>query len=175
MCWTICKASIFDWIKKNPNNPTQNYHHQKTLIQHLPPSAPPVSYFHVIMMKGAEAEVKEYCDMLSSYPFYSCKASCVFFLIFCYLFLFILLTFPVLALLPASLHTISEFSTDVSARGALPFPLGYRFYFNKLYWWFPWQKSETAWKRMCSFQGCFYVGINFGTGLLFHFFFFSSL
>lgn len=66
------------------------------------------------------------------------------------LLIFILLTFPVLVSLPARYHLISEFFTGVSTKWALPFSLGYRFYFNKLYCCFPWQISRTTQKRMCT-------------------------
>lgn len=144
--------SIYFWLdQKNPNNPTQNYHHQKTHTQHLPPSAPPVSYFHVTMMKGAEVEVKEYCDMLRL-PFLQLQSILCFLLNFLLFYPFYTINFSSFGSVTCQLtyHLISEFFTDVSARGALPFPLGCRFCFNRLYWWFPWQKSETTWKRMCT-------------------------
>lgn len=154
MCWTICKASIFDWIKKTPTT-QPNHHQQKTYTLHPPPlPTRPVSYFHVIIMEGAEAEEKEYCDMLRCFLYYNCKASFLFCFVFNFLwpFPFYSVNFFSFGSITCQViyHLISEFFTGVSARGALLFPLGYRFYFNKLYWWFPWQKRKTTWKRMCT-------------------------
>lgn len=36
MCWTICKASIFDWIKKTPQQPNPN----PTTINNSHPATP---------------------------------------------------------------------------------------------------------------------------------------
>lgn len=71
-----------------------------------------------------------------------------FVLICCDLVIFTLLTSAVLVPLSTRYLLISEFFTDVSTRWALPFRLGYRFGFNKLYSCFPWQISKTTQKRM---------------------------
>lgn len=81
--------SICFWLDlKKANKPTQNQPQQKTYTQHLPvPPTPPVSYFHIIVMEGAEAE--EYCNMLRCYLYYSCKAALFFSFLFSVTFSFL--------------------------------------------------------------------------------------
>lgn len=89
------------------------------------------------MVEGEEAEGKEYwyVELLSSLQI-QITLVLDFVLICRDLLIFILLTFPFLVPLPARYHLISEFFTNISTRWALPFPLCYRFCFNKLYWIF---------------------------------------
>ena len=133
MCWAICKASVFDWIKKKkPNNPTVKPTTTKNLHPMcLSPWTLAVSYFYVVMMEGAESEKKRvlwYVEVLSLLQLQN---------ILCFVFNllwpspFYAINFSSFGSITCQViyHLISECFTGVSARVALPFTFGYRFFF----------------------------------------------